>query len=35
MDDSKKEKDIISIPISFKCSKDLYIGKGSLKNNKS
>ena len=33
MDDSKKEKDIISIPISFKSSKDLYIGKGSLKNN--
>ena len=35
MDDSKKDKEKLSIPIYFKSSKDLYIGKGSFKNNKS
>ena len=35
MNDSKKDKDKLSIPIYFKSSKDLYIGKGSFKINKS
>ena len=34
MDSAKKEKDTLSIPIYFK-SKDLYIGKGTLRPNKS
>ena len=35
MEPKKKDKDIISIPILFKESKDLFIGKGSLKCNKN
>ena len=34
MESTKKEKDTLSIPIFFK-SKELYIGKGSIKQNKS
>ena len=35
MESSKKEKDTSSIPILFNDSKDLYIGKGSLKYSKN
>lgn len=35
MESSKKEKDTFSIPILFNDSKDLYIGKGSLKYSKN
>ena len=34
MESAKKEKDTFSIPIYFK-SKDLFIGKGSIRQNKS